>query len=287
LLQALVAPTVVMQELRRFTIKGDTFAHHGIRSARTSADVDVLLHPDDANVFIAAMGEIGWRPRMGEFVGFPTAIHSVSLVHDNWPIDLDVHHEFPGFLRDPAVVFEELWARRETMVSAHQPVTITDLAGSVLILALHALRDGSAGTRYAGELRGLIEASREWTDAQRDDIAALAAATGCAQALDTVLPQLGVEVRDDGAAPEDVRRWRDRSTGRSSSLGRWLRGVSETPVRQRPAFIWRGIWPSEAYLRAAAYLAPDDTRVVRSRIRRLTRGAKQIARAAARRLRAR
>lgn len=63
LLQALARQTAEGQGLLLATIKGETFAHHGIRLERTSADVDVLLHPDDSNAFIDTMGEIGWRPR--------------------------------------------------------------------------------------------------------------------------------------------------------------------------------------------------------------------------------
>ena len=92
----------------------------------------------------AALESCGWRRR-----GAPSSSahqlvhaskylfeHSVHYIHDEWPCDLDIHYNFPGFLAPDDVVFEELWARRATVEVAHWPVPCPDLLGQLLIVAL-------------------------------------------------------------------------------------------------------------------------------------------------------
>lgn len=287
LLQALTAEVARRHDMRLLLIKGDSLTHHGLRRPRVHADVDVLLAPRDADRFIDALAKWGWRPRQGRFVGYPAPHHSVTLIHDNWNADIDVHREFPGFLRDPDEVFDALWARRTPMRSAHQTATITDFAGSVLVFALHIVRSGSSDPRFAVELHALVEASENWSESQRTDIAALAAATGCSHALEAILPRIDVELRDDEADPAALHRWRARIEGRATSFGSWWRAITGASPREWPRRLWHGIWPSEEYLRTGTYLQPDDQRVNRARALRLRDGMRRNARALLARLRPR
>ena len=188
--------------LRVLVIKGSSLNHHRLRERTSHADVDVLVAPDDVEPFLKAMGDIGWRARMGKYNDYPVRNHSVTLIHDRWPADLDVHRVFPGFLRDAGEVFDQLWSRRVEIESANQPVDITDFSGSALVLALHSARSKAENPRHADELARLIQLSADWSAEQRADIAELARATGCSQALDEILPLMGVPVST--ALPDDT-----------------------------------------------------------------------------------
>ncbi|WP_425307936.1 glycosyltransferase family 2 protein [Ammonicoccus fulvus] len=222
---------------------------------------------------------------MGKFNDYPVRNHSVTLIHDHWPVDLDVHRVFPGFLRDASEVFEVLWNRRVEIISAHQAVDIPDFSSSALILALHSARSKAEHARHATELAYLIQLSTSWTEGQRADLAELARVTGSSQALADVLPLMGVSVSaDDGASPADVQRWRRVIHGKTSSLQAWRTNLTEHPAHRWPGLVWHAIWPSEEFLRATSRIKPGETHLTRVRLRRLTGGAAGIGRAVRARL---
>ncbi|QCC76653.1 nucleotidyltransferase family protein [Nocardioides daphniae] len=63
LLYALTADVARRTGTRVLAIKGATLSHHGLRAPRVSADIDVLMHPDDVDTFVAGMEAAGWRRR--------------------------------------------------------------------------------------------------------------------------------------------------------------------------------------------------------------------------------
>ena len=265
--------------LRVLVIKGTSLNHHGLRERTSHADVDVLVAPDDVEPFLKAMADIGWRARMGKYNDYPVRNHSVTLIHDRWPADLDVHRVFPGFLRDAGEVFDQLWSRRVEIESANQPVDITDFSGSALVLALHSARSKAENPRHADELARLIQLSADWSAEQRADIAELARATGCSQALDEILPLMGVPVStDDGASQADVTRWRQVIHGEVSSLEAWRANLREHPVHRWPGLVWHAVWPREEFLRATSRVPIGETNLNRIRQQRLTDGAARIGR---------
>lgn len=285
LLQALAADVGRRRGLRLLAIKGDSLFHHGLRTSRTHADVDVLVAPSDVDEFLAGMAAIGWYPRMGRFNDYPVPNHSVTLINDHWAVDLDVHRVFPGFLRDPAVVFDELWARRHQMKSGHQPVNIPDLPSSILIMALHSARSKADNSRHAYELNRLVTLSADWSDSLRANLADLAAATGCSRALSTVLPLWGVQVSaDDGASAADLARWRSVISGQHSSLDAWRASLAAQPVHRWPGLLANAVWPSEEYLRATSRMPPGGRSVNQVRLDRLRQGWARITKVAAARL---
>ena len=280
MLRALATSVARSHGLRVLVIKGSSLNHHRLRERLFHADVDVLVDPDDVEPFLAGMAANGWRARMGKYNDYPVRNHSVTLIHDNWPADLDVHRVFPGFLRDASEVFDKLWSRREEMISANQPVEITDFASSVLVLALHSARSKAENPRHAQELAHLVKLAADWTEEQRADVAELARATGSSQALDEVLPLMGVSVStNDGASPADLARWRQVIHGEASSLEAWRANLAQHSVLSWPGLVWHAIWPSEEFLRATSRIPPNATDIDGIRLKRLTDGAARIGRA--------
>jgi hypothetical protein len=65
-----------------------------------------------------------------------------------------VHNRFPGFLTDPADVFEALWERRTTVPIAHRDIPCPDVpanAGGSIWRAIDAERDEDAIVVHVGE----------------------------------------------------------------------------------------------------------------------------------------
>lgn len=266
-----------ISDARPLFVKGTSLTYHRLRPDRVSADVDVLVEPTKVDTFLAKLAEFGWHPRLGEYNDFPVRHHSVTVIHDDWPCDIDVHRRFPGFLADPVVAFEELWRRRQSMHVAGHDVPITDYSSSAVIMALHSVRSTVDNPRHTSELVRLIEISREWDDQQRADIAAVAARTGATRALQDVLPLLGVTARPDEVAIDDeaLQAWQLRVTGQETPLRIWLRYASEgVGVRDTLGRIWRALWPAEDF-----FLATHPEAVGSPNWGRLRRLARNIARA--------
>lgn len=176
--------------IRVLLIKGRALQVHGLRSEHVSSDVDVLVEPARFLDFCEAIEAHGWRRRPEAFLDSKVIVHSRAYVHEGWCCDLDVHSNYPGFLAQPAHVFDTLWARRIRLSFAHRDVWVPDRVSSALLLALHSLRGNDEQHRHKAELEFLLRV--EFSTRERSEIAALAHAVRCNTTLADVLPQMGV-----------------------------------------------------------------------------------------------
>lgn len=254
--------------IRLLVIKGDTLARHGLRDPRVPADVDVLVDPAAFDRYCAAIRAAGWAERPVPRIN-QRAAHSVTYVHEGWPCDIDVHHRYPGFLAEPSAVFEELWRRRDAQPFAHVTVPTPDRVSSLVIMALHALRDGAVNDRHRAELDRARSATL--TNAERVELADLARATGCAGPLHDVLTGLGVHIPVEDS-PE-LREWRARVASGSRGAYPWLLLWREASWARRPRILFRALWPTRSDMLAARPETPDRVgAVARARVARLVRG---------------
>lgn len=268
--------------VRILMIKGPVPALHGLRPRRVSGDVDVLVEPAGFDRFVSALEDAGWRERPATFASARFTLHSRSLIRDTWPCDIDVHSCFPGFLADPTVVFEALWARRVQVDLAHQSCDAPDRLGSALILALHCLRGGSTDRRYAAELDFLVDAF-DLTSSEEHELAALASRTGCEQTLRTVLTRMGVApdaLRTDAGSDRDraaaLQEWERRVVAGGGAYY-WLAAFRRAGARERVVIAARALWPSDRDLllnhpEISDALAPK----LGARVRRYGRGLKSV-----------
>lgn len=227
-------------DIRVLVVKGDALARMGLREPRVSADVDVLVDPANFDDYREAIAAAGWSERPLPFISSRVSAHSVTYVAAGWPCDIDVHAHFPGFLKDPAVVFDELWSRRHNMGFAAQKVAVPDRLSSILISALHALRDGAAGQRATADLAALT--SVDLSGAERGELARLAQATGSDGSLEAVLLDLGIDVHPE-SSPE-LREWNARVASGTRGAYPWLLLWQATDWRDRPRILARAIWPT-------------------------------------------
>lgn len=180
-------------------------------------------------------------------VGAPVAVHQLTgqppfgdVCRAGWPCDVDVHSYFPGFLSDPQVVFDELWNRQQGLRYAHRQVHVPDRPSSILIAALHALRDGAVGARSTADLQWL--SSLDLSAHERSDLANLATVTGCDGTLESFLRTLGVDV--DPTPSAALHEWNARVASRSHGAYQWLVLWRSSRWRDRPRVAARAFWPS-------------------------------------------
>jgi len=273
---------------RALLIKGQQLASAGLRNPRNSSDVDAWVEPERFEDFIAALVARGWIERPRWRVSDSMTTHSISLLHPEWPCDIDVHRNFPGFLEPAADVFEALWARHTTIDFAGIVCDIPDRAASALILALHSLRSSPDEIRHLNEYNDLVSRLVAEDDPEfRLALTEIAAATGAAGTAEPFLLAVGAEVppfdRDDPALIAWVAHVNAGNDVTAVFAERWR----ETPWSRRPHLLVLALWPSNDELRLAQperTLGP--TALVGARFSRLGRAFVSLPRALGARRRA-
>ena len=259
--------------IRILLLKGRALSDDGLRPARTSADVDVLVDPRAFDAYCDAIVAAGWEEFPSTFASAHFTLHSRSFRRDGWPNSFDVHSEYPGFLRAPAVVFDALWATRRETAFAHRTCPVPSRAANAMVLALHSLRGTHKQERHRDELASVTAAS--FTAAERAELAALATATGAAYPLRDVLAAWGVAVPADPelARSAAAREWHRKTAEAEGAAASWVLLLWRAPWRQKPAIVGRALWPSHADFAIDHPEVPDRMwPQVRARIARWGRG---------------
>ena len=262
--------------IRIIAIKGPVLAHHGLRDPRVSADIDMLVHPDDMPAFRAAMNDAGWFTAPESEVPKLLTHHSVNLLNEHWPIGLDLHVYFPGFLAPAEEVFEELWRRRDHLTFAGHEVWVTDRASSAAIAALHYLRSVYRPTN-ASALARLVEKSRT-VFADREaaaDLLVCAQSTGSVRTLGPYLDQLGLDTVPVHPAEESEYAVWARGTTAHPHLAWWIEFRAMPPWKW-PGFLWHGLMLRPDELRAYHGDRTTTTPLWRLRVRRWRRIAARL-----------
>lgn len=188
LIHVLIATVAERTDSRVLAIKGLVLAHHELRAPRISGDVDAIVHPDDLDGFLAGMAAAGWVANATTTTPKLLEYHSVDLTNDHWPMSIDVHSYFPGFLAPADEVFDQIWARRNEFEQAGHLVPVTDLVSSALVAALHYLRHPGVEHKQAA-LKTLAElAGPRFAPGSQyaDELLSLARETGCVRPLSTL-----------------------------------------------------------------------------------------------------
>jgi hypothetical protein len=265
--------------VRALSIKGPAADFYGVRSPRIAADADLLIDPSGFASVVDRLRTAGWRerPKMAGTEGWVE--HSVTLVRDGWPCDLDLHDRFPGFLRPNADVFETFWIDRVEAEVAGRAIPIPSRDATILITALHSLRSWAKDPRHSEELEQLLSRFQgRLDDAERGRLARLAGETACLSTIDGALIPLGVPPAPDGNDTDPrVIEWRRLVASGATPTHFWLRGLLGAPWVKWPGELRRILWPAEEALRQSyPTIAKGRAAADRERVRRLGRGLRDL-----------
>lgn len=275
LLYVLTADVAQRCGVRALAIKGSVLAEHGLRAPRVSADIDVLVHPADVERFAQGMEAAGWRRAPESRVPKFLEHHSVNLLNDHWPMGIDAHVYFPGFLADRNDVFEALWERRTTLACAGRDVPCTDLGGSAAIAALHHLRAPTLPANVAAFEALVDRAEQVFDDTAKAELARLAERTGSVRTLQPFLERLGVRATAQHPAEESGFEAWERATTTHAHLA-WWPALRSQRLREWPGFVWHAVMLSDAELRAYHGDQTETTPLWRLRVRRWRRVVRRL-----------
>ncbi|MDR6867264.1 hypothetical protein J2Y69_001865 [Microbacterium resistens] len=230
--------------IRALSIKGLVSDRYELREPRIAADADVLVDPRRFDEFCELLKAGGWRPRLERDVPSLMEQHSVTLIREGWPNDIDVHVYFPGFFADRAATFDRLWETRASMEVAHVDIAVPSRAGAAVIGALHSLRY-TRSIRHSSELERIVDiVANDFDDADREDFLGIARAGAAQWVLGEVLERIGVPVVVDIDAHQQ-RLWAtNRKTIEDGAAVSWLAAFRGAPLHRKPALLFRALWIS-------------------------------------------
>lgn len=246
LLAAWVCMRAEEKGIRALLIKGRTLGDDGLRAPRVSSDVDLIVEPSRFDEYCRAVLDAGWEEFPSTFASAHFTLHSRTFRKQGWPDSLDVHSEYPGFLRAPETVFDELWMGRRTAEFAHRACSVPSREASALILGLHSLRGTHTQERHADELDQVSAAS--FTAAEREELGRLASATGAAEPMQALLERWGAPVRIDPdliGTPRHLEWRRKKAEAQGAALS-WIALLRRSSWRDKPEVVWRAVWPSRS-----------------------------------------
>lgn len=246
LAHAMVAHVAERAGIRALAIKGPVSDHYELREPRVSADADVLVEPGRFKEFCQLLRESDWHPRHERSVPTLMDQHSVTLICDRWPNDIDVHEYFPGFFGDRATTFDRLWSTHQTLSLAHVEVPVPSRAGAAVIGALHSLRY-TRSVRHDVELDRIMRIVRdEFDDAQREDFLQIIRIGGAQWVMRDVLAAIGVQAEADATLQQRQLWTLNRETVEDGAAVSWLVAVKRAPLREKPGIMFRAFWIARA-----------------------------------------
>ena len=223
------------------------------------------IDPPARTLFVDAMLQRGWSLKPGTRRALIATPHAIQLQHPEFGLEVDVHDRYPGFLVDPQVVFDMLWARRRAWTVSSADAWAVDQDATCLIELLHLAREPAHRKQ---RLRALL-ASELVT---RESFLELAWLSGASSAI---APHVGGPVGPTD--PNELEAWNRRVAVGRTQLVPALIELQETALLKRPKVVWRLIWlPGQEVLAQYPDLRTAVLGTTRARFRRWGRGARQL-----------
>lgn len=240
---ALVDYVAASAGLQVLFIKGPAATMMGLRGHHVSADVDVLVRPEDLDKMVDLLGGRGWLERPSGVTVVRRYSHSRTLYHPLWNCDIDVHNRFPGMEALPGRAFDTLWRDRQYLAMAARSVPVPSIPAAAIFQALHSLRamDEPRHQREYSELLQRLDV------AMHQDLADLSVELHATAALKPLLDVLGIaDLRlRQGTVSEE---WRHRTSAQGPGTA-YLVSLIESPWRVKPLVLTRTVFPSRQTLR--------------------------------------
>lgn len=234
-----------MVGIRALAIKGPAFVEIGVRQPRRSNDVDLLVDPEHFGEAEQTLRSADWEPWLKGVISDMETIHSLTFAHPSWPCTLDLHHHFPGILRNSEDAFEVLWADRVRLSLAHQPVLTVSRSHALAIELLHALRGAEPGIRQPMVNAFVNAMPRPLNDGEMAEFVDTIPRLGASRSLGPALEALGLSATAEGAEDPILQSQWNRYERFGSSGSGWIAVLRwRHPVRSARALA-RYVWLSD------------------------------------------
>ena len=213
-----------------------------------SADVDVLIAPDDWSAAEAALARLGYEPLLLDIIPGDRPNHARPYASAAGGPSVDLHRTLLGAEMPPAVVWQVLDAETTTAMLSGRPVRILAPAGQLMHTALHAAQNGAGDERTLRYLTRSVELS---DDEEAREALRIATAIGAAEAfaLGLSLVPAGRELNSTleiAPHPSVLASLRATSAPNTAHALEWF--ATRPDVRTRARFVWHKIFPPKAYM---------------------------------------
>ncbi|GGF12994.1 nucleotidyltransferase family protein [Subtercola lobariae] len=260
--------------IRALILKGPIASRQRLRAEKLSTDVDILVEPGQMKRLIDELQVAGWQERFSPAIPWLIELHSITLIHANWPVDIDAHHYWPGFLGDRRAVFDDLWNARSSHQIAGVTIFAPDRVSNCLVLALHALRRPAAEGRL-DEIPTLVDAAKR-EGITVHELTFRARALGATQTARPFLQRFGAEIPAEMSPSDDLRLWNLNANSRGHTRA-WLLAVARAPWQRKPALLFRAALPRPTELRGLhPELEAGWLGLIRGWARRIANGFREI-----------
>ena len=264
---ALVDHVAASADVPVLFIKGPAATMMGLRENHVSADVDVLVRPEDLDRLVERLGARGWLERPSGVSVVRRYSHSRTLYHPQWNCDIDVHNRFPGMEAPPDGAFDTLWRDRQHLVMAARSVPVPSIPAAVIFQALHSLR-AMDEPRHNREYSGLLQ---RVDTSMHKEILELSIELQAASALKPLLDDLGIADPPVHQGPVS-EEWSNRTSIQGTGTA-YLAALIESPWRAKPRVFVRAIFPSRNTLRERDLHLDDSVAgLLRAHVARWRRG---------------
>jgi hypothetical protein len=271
LAHALAAHVAVEIGAQYLVFKGPVAIMQGFRENKTSSDADILIDPARLDDYLAAMARRGWRPRREAVAPRYFPVHSVSLFHQRWASDIDVHFRYPGFFASDTEVFELLVSDCETRIIGGREIRAASPRAGGLILAVHALRD----PLRPQSVRDLAAVERVFTrrfedESERTATILLATQLRARHTLAPLFDRLSVPPAAGDLSPDEARAWQLVVAGTGSTAFHWWVAFHDASLGERVKLAGPALHAVLASLRShpryGGGVSPEDGPLVRLRL---------------------
>lgn len=251
---AMVARVARDAGVRALAIKGPISEYWGFGSGKSSVDIDILISPDDVDFLVRPLNTMGWHVRPSVMVFRVLPPHSLTLRHELWPCEIDLHFSLPGVLCSADRAFEAFWQRRSLVQVAGIPLYAVSAAASALIAVYNSQRDDAEVRQEFGKLAEQLAALL--THEVWRDIDLLTAATSSQLSAEPLYLRFERSAPNEQFAPDAdlVARWRLQSRSRDNLSGVGAMYALKTrPVSAWPRIAWQAVMIERQELEARGY----------------------------------
>jgi hypothetical protein len=220
----------------------------------TSADIDVLVAPDDWKTAEGELSQLGFEPLLLDIIPGDRPNHARPYVRKTGGPAVDLHRTLLGADAPPSVVWSILDGETESMMLGDNAIPVLNSPGQLLHVALHAAQNGSEDARTLRYLTRCLEITDDREAGEALRIARSIEATD-AFALGLSLVPSGQALNSTlGIAPSAsvLTALRAASAPNTAHAIEWL--ATRMTFRDRARFVLHKIFPPAAYM-ASSYPA--------------------------------
>jgi hypothetical protein len=265
---------------RALVIKGRALSDQRLRAPRISGDVDVLVDPALFNEVSAALAARGWEDRDGKVLGRVNehpgtyAMHSLTLLHESWPVAVDLHRFYPGFLDSPRAVFEKLWSERATSRFGSVGCPVPGRLDHWLLAMLHMSR-----SPHPAQTEQLMESAYWMTPTEKSELIRRAVTLAAIDPLRPYLQRLGLRLPPpDSRHARWLSEWEEAISSRAHGDLALLDELLRTSGTARLWSVWRAMFPPEHTFRLFHDVRPGRMGLLGAYFLRLGHGLLRIPR---------